>query len=494
MDWSRVRMPPKPHQIEGTNKLIAEPAFALFDEVGAGKSKQVIDAAFWLHSLGIINAVLVIAPGSARSVWADPDPVLGEVAKHAWDEPYEVKEYHRKTKSGEQPRTLFRGLKFFVTNYEFIRREERLEPLLEWVKKHKVLLVLDESWMVQNKSQQMKACHKLRQSCARVVLLNGTPGDPKAIYYQFAILGQHILGFKNFFTFRARHAVMGGWQNKAIVAWQNMDEFNAKTAPYAVRRLTRDCFDLGDEPNRTQIEVKLTPATWNLYKQMRDELVAWLSTAEASIAGQAGVKVIRLAQLTAGFLGGVENLSGQPDLDTVTDAGAREIGREKVDAVIEWMEQNGPVHKEVIWSVYRQSVEQVAREMQRCYPTHQIAKIYGDQTPEEREEAKRLLAPGGTPAPAIVVGNVQSGGAGLNFAAANIAIYLTNSFSLKDRKQSEGRLDRPGQTQRVTFLDVIATGPDGQKTIDHHIVRSLRKKEDLANYTAAAWRRVLTEE
>lgn len=491
MDWTRVRTQPKPQQREGTSKLIAMPRFALFDEVGVGKSKQVIDAAFWLHAQNAIDAMLVIAPGSARSVWGDPDPVLGEVAKHSWAHTtWYSQEYHRKTKSMDPPRG---ALHVMVSNYEFIRREERLEPLLEWCRRRRVLLVLDESWMVCNKSQQWEACMRLSKVCPRIVLLNGTPGDPKAIYYQFALLDPGILGFRNFFTFRARHAVLGGWQNKQIVAWKNMEEFQAKTEPYALRRLTRDVWDLGDEPNRTQLEVRLTPKTWQLYKQMRDDLVVWLSTDEASIAGMAGVKVLRLAQITAGFIGGLEQMGEQDTLDGAPVT-VKQIGREKLDGVLEYLKETGVPDKVVLWGHFRPEIEFVAQELKGEFPSHEVSKLYGGQTAEERDAIKRYLAPGGDPRPAVVVGHPASGGAGLNFSAASLAIYLTNPLSLTKRKQSEGRLDRPGQQGRVTFLDVLACGPDGQKTIDHATVRALRKKDDLATWTAATWRRVLQEE
>jgi hypothetical protein len=41
---------------------------------------------------------------------------------------------------------------------------------------------------------------------------------------------------------------------------------------------------------------------------------------------------------------------------------------------------------------------------------------------------------------------------------------------------------------------VIATGPQGQRTVDHLIMKALREKADVANWTASAWIRALREE
>ena len=46
----------------------------------------------------------------------------------------------------------------------------------------------------------------------------------------------------------------------------------------------------------------------------------------------------------------------------------------------------------------------------------------------------------------------------------------------------------------MLYTDVIATGPDGQRTIDHVILQALRKKEDLARWTTDVWRRALTDD
>jgi superfamily II DNA or RNA helicase len=82
----------------------------------------------------------------------------------------------------------------------------------------------------------------------------------------------------------------------------------------------------------------------------------------------------------------------------------------------------------------------------------------------------------------------------LNFSAANIAVYLSNGPALIERTQSIGRIERPGAKQPMLIVDVIATGPKGQKTIDHQIMKSLRAKEDMARWTVQQWRNALQEE
>ena len=75
-------MEPTKHQVVGIQKLVTDPVVFLTDEMGMGKSKQVIDAASFLFSNGTIDKVLIVAPAPVKSVWSDPE--LGQLVTHGW--------------------------------------------------------------------------------------------------------------------------------------------------------------------------------------------------------------------------------------------------------------------------------------------------------------------------------------------------------------------------------------------------------------------------
>jgi SNF2 family DNA or RNA helicase len=54
-------------------------------------------------------------------------------------------------------------------------------------------------------------------------------------------------------------------------------------------------------------------------------------------------------------------------------------------------------------------------------------------------------------------------------------IYYSNGYDLEKRQQSEARIDRIGQKKPMTYIDIIA-----EDTIDEKIVKSLRKKVNIA--------------
>jgi SNF2 family DNA or RNA helicase len=528
IDLSRARETPYAHQIVGIRKLVEEPVVGLFDEMGAGKTKQVIDAAQVLFTRGVINRVLIIAPASVRFVWFDQE--LGELSKHLWNSlPARVTLFHGKTrewKTSDEPTNF---LHFLITNYEFIRARQRLYQMIHFAGQ-KTMLVLDESSAVKSYgAEQTKACAELRKLCHRVVLLNGTPiaNSPKDMFSQGQLLSKKILECKTYYNFRARYGIMGGWQGRQVIQWQNLDDLQRRFAPYVLRRLKEDCLDLPKKLPSVMLTAALTEKTWKVYKEMREEMIVWLTNTVISTASQAAVKGMRLAQVTSGFLGGVHDSGLEPDLlsaeteprpdfipatvDRLDEqqyafhaegpGGPLEpiqsLSTEKLDVVVEWLENQLEADenlKLLIWCRFRPELDRMYAVLMDNARL-QLGRIWGGQKKDEREQALRLLDPRTMPkGPVVVLGTPSSGSMGLNLTGAHTVVYMSNDYSLKTRLQSEDRVHRPGQVHPVSYFDVVATGPTGQKTIDHAIIKALRNKNDLATWTTSAWLDILREE
>lgn len=514
IDWARCATTPKEHQKDGVRALLQRLYFMLAHEVGAGKSKIVIDTNQILWEAGLIDTVVVACPAFARGVWGNPDPALGEIAKHGWPSvANHVREYS--VRLSKLPKDHDRsGLNWVITNYEFIRRDERLGPLLTYLANRRYILVCDESWALKDcHTDQWKAVNKIRSMAARVVLLNGTPiaDTPLDLFAQMRLLHKDILGFKYFSHFRARYAILkANTSFPMITGWQNLEELREKVAPHVITKKTRECFDLPPVLDPILIEAKLTEDNWRLYRGMRDEMVAWLSlpdveggVAQASIVKQAIVKSMRLAQITSGFIGGVQDIDLSGDFLDFTEQHAevttgmtvlppRAIGTEKLDALIAWLARVEPPARILVWCRFRLEVERTAAALSA---QRRMFMLYGSQRTDEREAAVAALNPAIPQTELVgVVGNPLAGGAALNLAGASLAVNLSHDTKLRVFLQARGRIDRPGQTQPIRYVDVVATGPKGQRTIDHHVLAALRSKQDVATWTAATWKSKLMEE
>jgi uncharacterized membrane protein len=112
--------------------------------------------------------------------------------------------------------------------------------------------------------------------------------------------------------------------------------------------------------------------------------------------------------------------------------------------------------------------------------------------PDARDAVKALLYPKTAPdAAVVVVGTARTGGFALNLAAASTIMYVSNDWSRVVREQSGARILGPDQRYPAAYFDVVAEGPDGQKTVDHVVLKALRDKKNVASLTAVEWRNTL---
>ena len=151
-------------------------------------------------------------------------------------------------------------LDWCVTNYEFLRGEKHREKLKNLLYGRKVLMVLDESSYIKSRgATQTKACMEIGRTVARRIILNGTPvaNNPLDLWSQVNFLSTRILPYKNFYHFRAEHAIMGGWQNRQILKFVKLDKLQDYIRPYAIRREKKDCLDLPEKIYLTPVEVPM---------------------------------------------------------------------------------------------------------------------------------------------------------------------------------------------------------------------------------------------
>lgn len=535
-------VPPRADQLEGIHLLVKDRdvaagrvypgCFALFDEPGFGKTRQVIDAAQVWRSRGHVKKVFVLCINKVRPHWSNSDPVFGEIAKYRWSTSrFKVIEYR-----GERSTSWVQGppgadiLTFVVTNYEMFRVPRHFDFLLRHHTGDDVLLVVDESSNIGNwNAKQTKRTIEFRKRCGRIVILNGTPetsaegiktelddeelspGAAGNIFSQAFALHPGILGFRSYSQFKARHAVLGGFRNKQIVGWRYLEDIQEKLAPYVLRRLKHG---LPERLPSVTYSVPLSAESWRYYKSMRDDLVVWLKSARSSEAAQAGVKVMRLAQITSGFLGGIQQFAdcyacrgeGLPDCDHCGGAGVapsrdrlvEAVGREKLDVALGTVDEilrEKADAKIVLWCRFVFESHRLAEALRQKFPDMHHGMIIGGQKESEREIPLRLLKPATSPHGAVeVVCTLGSGSVGLDFAAGSHVVRVSHGNSLYHYLQAEERVHRWGQKNHVWSCDLVATGPDGQRTIDHTLLKAMRAKKNAAEWTAAAWVKELEEE
>jgi SNF2 family DNA or RNA helicase len=171
-------------------------------------------------------------------------------------------------------------------------------------------------------------------------------------------------------------------------------------------------------------------------------------------------QLMRLHQIVCGH--------AKTDDGTVID-----IPSNRIKELLETLEEvDGKV---IIWANYRRDIEGIYHAIQKEYGMTAVATYFGDTLTEDRQQiVEKFQDPGSDLR--FFVGNPKTGGYGLTLTEAKTVIYYSNSFDLEVRLQSEDRAHRIGQTSKVVYIDLIASG-----TVDEHIVKALRNKINIAS-------------
>ena len=105
-------------------------------------------------------------------------------------------------------------------------------------------------------------------------------------------------------------------------------------------------------------------------------------------------------------------------------------------------------------------------------------KYVGGMREQDRSEAEKMFVQGEAQ---CFVSIPAAGGMGMNLQRASYAIYYSNDYSLQNRLQSEDRVHRIGQVNKVTIIDLLATTNEGGYTIDMVVKAALKGKKDVAD-------------
>ena len=450
-------------QVMGFNIGIKLPGTALFMEQGCGKSLTAIAVMGRRFQRGEINRVLIIAPTSVVPVWAKED--VGEFAVHA-NFPYDVQALDgpiEKRIMALESWPEKGGLQVAVTNYEAVWRMEA--ELARW---DPDMIICDESQRIKTPgARQSKAVHKLGRLAKYRMILTGTPvtQGPLDLFSAFKFLDPGIFG-NSFWAFKARYAVTGGFNGKQVVAYKNLPDLVRKAHSIAFRVTKADALDLPEFTDQT-LYCKLETKAKNIYEQMKKESVAELSEERIITATNVLSRLLRLSQLTGGYIG-----DGEGAIEQVS-AAKFNLLRETVDDLLEVGK------KVVIFARFIPEIHAIVRFLENTNIGH--ACIMGSVKMEDRgEEVRRFQQ---DPDCRVFVAQIQTAGLGITLTAADTAIFYSLDYSFANLAQAQCRIHRISQRNFVTYIYLVA-----ENTVDEKILQILKKKKSVADMVVDGWR------
>jgi len=461
------RTTPRPYQRQALDRAFDKNVFAYYMDMGTGKTKVSLDLLGALYLDQKVDRLLVVTKFSTRKNWEreigihlpfDADILVLDTAK---------------PRVFEKWNTTVDRFKILIVGTESLAAGSAVNYADAFLMvSTRAAMVVDEAHMIKNHSAvRSKACVSLGRKAEYRFIMTGTPvaNGPMDVFMQFEFLDPNIIGIGDYYSFRNRYAVMGGFEGKEIVGYQNLDELIELISPFIFQ--VRKSEVLTELPPKvfTVREVQMTDEQKRLYRQISKE--------DKAVSGDRGVTVksvlermLRLQEIC----GGVITYERNPDLYNPNKyEHCRVSGKnpkvEELKAIME--ETDGAV---IIWCRFLEEIAMVSESLRETYGRRSVVEIHGEIGEQQRDDNVQAFQRGEA---RFLVGNAATGGVGLNMTRAETVVYFSNSFSFTDRDQSEDRAHRIGQTKSVTYIDLVCEG-----SVDEVVLDALRSKKDVSEY------------
>ncbi len=411
----------------------------LADDMGLGKSLQVLALILRLRRRGLAGPHLLVAPASLIGNWCE------EIAAHAPTLSVAVVHHAHREISIERADLV-------LTSYATLLRQPSLLTR-EWP-----LVVLDEAQTIKNpEAKQTIAIKKLKAS--RRVALTGTPVENHLgeLWSIFDFLNSGLLGSAP--EFKQRTRALGTEPRQTIDALRTM------VRPFILRRMKTDPNVIRDLPEKVEVPVfcGLTSLQARLYGQVVHGLETNLKETEGiRRQGHILAALIHFKQICnhpAHYLGNGEYNPEQS---------AKFM---RLRALCEPLAERG--ERALVFTQFQEITAPLAAYLATIFG--RAGLVLDGETPMSRRA--RIVADfQREDGPPFMVLSLKVGGTGLNLTAASHVIHFDRWWNPAAENQASDRAYRIGQTRNVMVHKFVCRG-----TLEQRIDELLRIKQTLAD-------------
>ena len=428
---------PYPYQKEGIKFMVQRQNSILADDMGLGKTLQSLTASILLKS----KKTLIICPNTAKYNWAS------EIEKFIPSASYIVidgsKQDRQKILHSKYP------FMFYILNYDAVMALND-----DIISLNPDMIIYDEAHRMKNrKTKRTRAAKKI--SAKYKILLTGTPlmNRVEELWSLLKIIEPNK--WPGYDAFVKRYCEKGGYQNREIVGYQNLDELKEKMSKIMLRRRKDEVLKQLPEKIYQDCYLDLDTKTMSIYKQAEYQTYLELTQNQhITINGIFG-KIIRLKQIAVA-----------PEILGATHKSTK---IEECEKITEEIIASG--NKVVIYSQFKKVTDYLVEMFSKKY---KIAYINGDVSSMERKNQIDLFQ--NDPQTPIFIGTIQSCKEAINLTAASYIIFMDKLWNPQDNRQAEDRCHRHGQEKNVNIISLIA-----KNTIEEKIEKKLSDKQDLFN-------------
>lgn len=480
-------------QLNGIQFLIDLPRAGIFDEMGVGKTLQILYSIQLLYDKGQVERVLVFCPNSVKFGW------WKEIAKHT--------ENFTSTIIPNGTALCMKCLQdyktnptnFLIVHYDClpVPKKRKIKnkrgreynttyyPILEELLKLKFdQIVLDEGHLLKNEeAKRSQAVQKLLEeiktykpsvsSRPRVVVATGTPvaESPMDGYSMLRMIAPELLPTKVRFEkhFLIKERMQGhkrSWVE--VTGYKNLRELKNLIESISIRRLKSDILGMPEKVFQTR-DVLLSGEQAKLYEEIRKGVYdAIIKDPSKKLSIQFAMeKTIRLRQAL-----------NHPSL---VDKKGDSAKYKELDLLLEEILAN-PKAKVVVWTEFVKAVDLLHS---RYHQKYGAIKLYGGTS---QKEVAELSSNFDYCPERIVIAIPKKAGTGIDFLSrARTAIYIEKPYSMIEYRQSVDRIHRRVSDTSENEIDIIKRSPasivflEAEKSVDKLVSKILGHKESISD-------------
>lgn len=416
----------KKHQIDALRFMCSMKVSALYADTGTMKSKMVIDLVHSRYEAGQIKKALVFLPVSTKKNFQEQIQLWCNIPGIEW------KLIGIESMSSSN-KAVFAALDFADSETQ---------------------IIIDESHMV--KTPIAKRSKRIKMVCNKSsykVVMTGTPVTENIhnLFMQYSMLSDMIIGVRNWLKFEEKYLIMGGRNGDEIIGYKNVDHLLGLIEPYTYQISKDEVLDLPAKTEKKKY-CYLTDEQEEYYYAEKDRLLEIIQRDEVRATDIFEV-FTHMQQITSGYY-------------RTSGGGIVKLGTNKLD-ILDEIDLTQP---SVFFCKYIFEIDTLINKLGR-----ENCAVFTGRNQKERDKELLLFREGKRK---YFVATMQSGGTGLNGLqeVSCQAIFYSNSFSYFQRKQSIGRIDRPGQTRPMVIIDLLT-----RSGIDTRIMNNLLRKGNLAD-------------
>lgn len=457
----------RPYQRLGVDWLLTAETGLLGDEMGAGKTAQVVSA---LEAAPEKGPFLIVCPKSVLWTWQReiatwsesivPVVASGSVAKR--------RKAFKAVADGDA-NTLLIG-------YEALRSHTRVAPygsirlkrceacggLPGEVTETRCETHLKEANEIPWAAVILDEAHRAKDAQALQTRAAWWVAHQPSVRYRWALTGTpvanevtdlwSILHLIDPVAWPAKTTFLDRWVNMVPDPWGGMqvlgikperfDEFHALVDPYILRRTK--AMVLPDLPPKVRVTrtCELTPKERKAYVEMRDELITILEDGSDLMAVNPMVQVGRLLQLANSTM----------IADPISGAATPVDPSTKLGLLEETLDEISETESVVVWFAHRKLLHLAEARLEKA--GKHFVSFHGEMADHDRALAEQSFQAGNVRLMLLTIG---AGKEGITLTRASTQVYVQRTWSLIDDLQSQDRLHRPGQlADKVTIIDLIA--------------------------------------